>query len=891
MVDGFRLSTALLGSRFGRRLFIMFGLAALLPTAVVFWMTYRTATDDAEQARHAFLREGGKNYALGVYERLQLADRALALADPDALAAGSEAHLAVFFRNVSVAAWPPSPDDRGPAAAQFAAAADTLDRLHVAPGAGAMPTLLRVTGDRVLAGTLDPAFLWGDPSEMSHAMRICMYAGRTRLFCGGHPGTEAGERLVVAGWDLFLRPAFGADDWTAFAVSGPGHSLAHYRGVLVPAAIAVLLLVVLLSSVQIRRVLVPLSDLLRRIQRFEGGKTRLDRQAGEDEFGLLARSFGRMQQRIGRQMDTLRMLSDVDRLIVQGASLQALMDQVAGGMRALSGCRTVCVAVAGGSEAALFVLTHDADATQPMACIDGRVGVPASAEGRWHPVAGLAPGCVRDACQRDGVGVVFVLETAAHPGRVQVVLGFDRRPEEIDGPLLKATKLAEAIPVALAVDEGRRQLVFQARHDPLTLLPNRLATFEAVDAAIEKARRDGTGFAVAFLDLDRFKSINDGLGHASGDALLVAVGERIRDSLLPGDLVGRFGGDEFCVLLAGADTPEAAERAMQRIVDGLSLPVRAAGREFVQRFSAGIAFYPGHGADASTLIRNADVAMYHGKRAGGLALRVFAPEMNDAAQSRLQLEQDLRQAIAEGAIDVHYQPRVDSRDGRIVGAEALARWMHPRSGPVSPGVFIALAEETGLIDDLGELVLRKATGQLAQWTAAGLGLPVVAVNVSSHQLRSRRLADTLRAALDAAGIAPSQLEIEITESMLVRDREAGEHQLQRIRDLGVGIAIDDFGTGYSSLSYLVSLPFDTLKIDRSFVLDLGDGTTPAAAIVRAVVGLTRELGKDVIAEGVEAMAEVDLLAGMGCHTIQGYVYHRPMPADELTALLRARAQG
>ncbi len=878
MPDGPRLSTAILGSRFGRRLFVMFCIAALLPTAIVFWMTYRTATEDAREARHAFLREGGKNYALGVYERLQLADRALALADPDAVAAGDDVHLDVFFSEVSVSALPRD--------ASGLPAANAMDRLRVPEAAPGTPVLLRAAGDRLLAGTLDPAFLWGDPTEMSQAMRICMYAGRIRLFCGGHPGTEAGERLVVADWDLFLRAGFGAAGWTAFAVSGPGHSLAHYRGVLVPAAVAVLLLAVLLSSLQIRRVLGPLADLLRRIQRFEGEGAHLDRRAGEDEFDLLSRSFGRMQVRIGRQMDTLRMLSDIDRLIVQGAPLQALMDQVAGGIRALAGCRSVYLVAIDGHETALFALGHEGTATQRILCLDGRVGVPVAAEGRWHPVARLEPGCVREICERDGVGQVFVLDTAGHPGRVQVVLGFDAVPDGIEGPISQATKLAEAVPVALAVEEGRRQLVFQARHDPLTLLPNRLATLEAVDAAIARAGREGAGFAVAFLDLDRFKSINDGLGHASGDALLVAVGMRIRDCLSPGDLVGRFGGDEFCVLLADAATPDRAERAMQRIVDGLSLPVQAGGREFVQRFSAGIAFYPAHGADASSLIRNADVAMYHGKRAGGRALRVFSPDMNDAAQSRLQLEQDLRQAIAEGAIEVHYQPRVDSRDGRILGAEALARWRHPRHGPVSPAVFIALAEDTGLIDDLGELVLRRACGQLAEWTASGLHLPVVAVNVSSHQLRSRRLVDTLRATLEAAGVDPARLEIEITESMLVRDREAGEHQLQRIAELGVGIAIDDFGTGYSSLSYLVSLPFDTLKIDRSFVLDLGDGTTPAAAIVRAIVGLARELGKDVIAEGVEAEEEVELLAAMGCHVIQGYVYHRPMPAEALAALLR-----
>src|SRR5690606_31848579 len=264
---------------------------------------------------------------------------------------------------------------------------------------------------------------------------------------------------------------------------------------------------------------------------------------------------------------------------------------------------------------------------------------------------------------------------------------------------------------------------------------------------------------------------NDGLGHAFGDEVLIGVGQRLRDGLSADDFVGRFGGDEFCIILPGARDAAAALSAMERIVEVFSRPLEAGGRGFLQRFSAGIAFYPAHGEDASALIRSADVAMYHGKRAGGRALRLFAPEMNLAAQARLQMENDLRQAIATGAIDVHYQPRIDSRNGRITGAEALARWTHPETGPVPASTFIALAEDADLIDDLGAHVLRAACRQLAAWKASGLSLPLVAVNVSSHQLRSRRLVDTVRDAIDAAAIDPSELEIEITESMLVRDIE------------------------------------------------------------------------------------------------------------------------
>src|SRR5690606_37220817 len=438
MADSPRLSTAILGSRFGRRLFIMFCLAALLPTVVVFWMTYRTATDDAEESRRLALREGGKNFALSVFERLQIADGALAAASADRIASGEDRRfLSLYFSDVEVRPGPaPALGDQSAPLQPTAGADESAPRLRVPPTPGGQPQLLRADGDRVLVGTLDPAFLWGDPTEMSQGMRICMYAGRVRLFCGGHPGTEAGDRLLVADWDLFLKAGFGAEPWTAVVVADPGHGLAHYRGVLVPAAIAVLLFALVLSSVQIRRVLVPLSDLLRRIQGFQGDRSPIARQAGEDEFGLLSRTFDRMQQRIGRQIDTLRMLSDVERLILLGAPLPELLQQVAVRMHQLTG-GTACILVPdanGSGNASLFVLQHDAAAMEQVAC-DAPTTLPASSQGQWHQAEEMAPDCLRAACLRNGVREVFVLSTAEDPGRVQVVLGFEARRSDLEGGL------------------------------------------------------------------------------------------------------------------------------------------------------------------------------------------------------------------------------------------------------------------------------------------------------------------------------------------------------------------------------------------------------------------------------------------------------------------------
>ncbi len=877
-----RLLSGIVGSRFGRRLLLMFCLAALAPAAIVFWMTYRTATGDAREARLDALRTGSKDFGLGVLGRLQLADRALAASDPVAVAEGSAGRqLALYFVDVEIA----------PAVGRAAQGASSRLSHGLVAGERVVRLEQTIDGQR-LGGTLNPRFVWGDPDEMGQDMRICVFASGARLFCGGHPGTEAGERLLSQQWELFLRPGFGANSWRVVSVSGTGPGLRHYSGILAPAALAVLLFAVLLSSIQVRRILVPLSDLMRRIDALQGRADAPVAAADGDEFATLSRSFGDMQRRIGLQMETLRTASEAERMILAGESLPATVTLVLREMRRMLGPAVVCIGLLEegpeGDTVTFLADRADGDASGPVERIECTTdgGVTASTEdGDWFAVDVLQDDALQAAFIDAGAREVHVLAPGSAHGGPRALLGV-AAPGSPDGERrAAAARLLETIPIAAAFEERADRLQFQARHDALTGLPNRLATFEAVSAAIAASGQAPARFALIFLDLDRFKSVNDGLGHAFGDELLASVADRLREAVDGGDFVGRFGGDEFCLMLPRGSA-HALERSIARIREAFARPVDAGGRAVLQRFSAGVALHPEHGADASTLIRNADVAMYHGKRAGGNTVQMFAPEMEQRAGARVQMENALRSALAAGALHVHYQPRIDSRDGRIVGVEALARWTHLEWGVVPPATFVPLAEDCGLIEELGASVLRTACAQLAGWKRLGLTPPLLAINVSGMQLRSGQLPETLDAEMRSAGIAAHELEIEITETMLVQDGEA-DRQLQRIRDLGVRIAIDDFGTGYSSLSYLAVLPCDTVKIDRSFVLGLQRGDAAMMAVIRSIIALARDLGKHVVAEGVESMTEVETLAAWGCPVIQGFVYHPPLAPDAIAALLGA----
>ena len=419
--------------------------------------------------------------------------------------------------------------------------------------------------------------------------------------------------------------------------------------------------------------------------------------------------------------------------------------------------------------------------------------------------------------------------------------------------------------------------------DALTGLAGREELRRRIAAQLGGAQRGGAGFAVLCVDLDRFKAVNDTLGHPIGDALLRRVAERLVKAARRDDLVARLGGDEFAIVQVGAGQPEAAEALAGRLVDLVGRAYVVDGHMLNIGCSVGVALAPEDGDDPDTLLKNADLALYRAKADGRGVFRFFKPDMDAKMQARRSLELDLRRALALKEFDLAYQPQVSAHDGRVTGFEALLRWRHPERGQISPADFIPLAEEIGLINPIGEWVLRSACAEAARWPSD----VSLAVNLSPVQFRGAKLASVVTNALAQSGLPAERLELEITEGALLDNTDTVLNMLNTLRSLGVRISMDDFGTGYSSLSYLQKFPFPKIKIDQSFVRSM-DESPDCSAIVRAVIALGRSLGMKTTAEGVETEAQRDRIRAEGCTEIQGYLTGRPMTAEAAAALVRDR---
>ncbi len=432
-----------------------------------------------------------------------------------------------------------------------------------------------------------------------------------------------------------------------------------------------------------------------------------------------------------------------------------------------------------------------------------------------------------------------------------------------------------------SVKEAQAQLDFLAHHDALTRLPNRTLFRDRLGHALIHAQRENNNLAVLFLDLDRFKTINDTLGHPVGDDLLKQAAERMQQAIRADDTLARLGGDEFVLLLEDDSTAHHAVIVAHKLLQIFNRPMFIEDHALTVTASIGIALFPHDGKDVDTLLKHADLAMYQAKQQGRNTYQFFSSGLTTGAFERLIMENALRGAVARNELLLYYQPQINLIDRTLAGVEALVRWQHAELGMVSPGQFIPLAEDMGIIGDIGEWVLNEAVRQMAEWQAQGFDVSRVSVNLSMQQIDREDLAGQVSAALERVSVPAKHLELEVTESMIMRQPEQAMRILDNLRQQGISLSIDDFGTGYSSLAYLKNLPLDRLKIDQSFVQDIGRDEH-GEAIVRVIISLARNLGLEAVAEGVESEEQAQFLEREGCNIAQGYLFARPMPADELT---------
>jgi diguanylate cyclase (GGDEF)-like protein len=607
------------------------------------------------------------------------------------------------------------------------------------------------------------------------------------------------------------------------------------------------------------------------------------------ELREVVESFNEMALALGSDYATHGIIAQIDRSILAGSELEDVMKGVVRGLRSLAPCEAIAVGLfdgAGRETMNVYLLRFPGNRTTFQR---GRLPVPAElrasipdfAVADWAGPLPL-PDRVVMRLRHDKEVRHFTLVPVtgqAEPAGV-VVLAHAEVPELGAEKLERATDLAARLEIAFSSAESNRRLRKLAHSDALTGLPNRHALLTLLTNELEHARRRNTRVAVVFLDLDRFKQVNDTMGHAAGDTLLQSAAERIRNSVREDDTVARHGGDEFSIVLSNISSPNDAGAVARQLIKSLSRGFEIEGKMAFVGASAGISIFPDDGTEPADLLKKADTAMYRAKEEGRSRFAYFEEKMNVEVQRRAALDSELRHAFEHEEFVLHYQPQFDLRTGKIFSVEALVRWQHPQRGLLPPDSFVPFAEESGLIDAIGGWVLKEACLQHQRWRLDGVPIPRVAVNASIRQMRRSNFVRTVQTAVSRAEMPRDSLEIEVTETMFLQGDKATQQVIESLARMGVRFAIDDFGTGYSSFSYLKTVPAAVLKLDRSFISDAANDRD-AGAIVEAMINMARILRKEVVAEGVETVEQLDFLRSLGCERVQGFYFSKALPADEM----------
>jgi len=929
-----RSLSGILTSGVGRRIVGLFILAGILPVIVTALLAYFEIGRGLENQVNQQLREHSKVFGIEVLSRLidasekateiigvvesdhagELAEHTYLLNDFAAISLlrpdGSIERL-YGTDNIPLSAFDPVDGDSEPDSREL--------RISSASVGGGPLLLYALSADEhsggVIAFKVDANKMWALADNSPYSTEFCAFtAAGAPLFCSKEMGSDLHARLIedraaqtnvptdwetdggnylASSWQLFLEGNFAnqpaIDVVAAQSETYALRSIADFKRIFPPALALVIILVGALSLTLIGESLVPLQRLTMVARQFAAGhlESRV-RVRTNDEFAALGDAFNNMASRLGRQIGTMKAMSDIDRLILSGAEFEEVSEALVGHLIDLTGL------------VAAAVIARDADApnlAKMISWFEGdftheRIALPQELGNDWcQPCqVALEEVDVESAPYKDrflafGVGYVVVIPVVLNKELKGILLlGSDSNTELQGSRLELSIDLAGRLAVALASAEREEALYRQAHYDELTGLPNRQLLKDRLEQHLMQARREEHSGAMLFIDLDRFKEINDVFGHSVGDIVLAQAAERILSEVRETDTVARLGGDEFVIVMPNLIGDNVIRSTATRMLTRLGEAFSVRGTEHFLGASIGIVLFPEDGGSVETLLKNADSAMYRAKEAGRSRFEFFSKKLNAESRRKIELERDLRVAVDGSQLDVHYQPQFDLNNGIICGAEALLRWKHGSLGDVSPTEFIQLAEDSGLIVDLGRWVIERTCADLRAILDKGLHPGSMSINVSARQLREASFATDVLESLRRAEIHPGYLQLEITETTVAQNRDTAIKILNHLREAGVQIAIDDFGTGYSSLSYLQQLPFDRIKIDKSFVELIGTSGN-SENICRTIIKMAHELGKESIAEGVETREQADFLIENGCDSVQGYFYSYPLPRDEFVSFV------
>ncbi len=722
-------------------------------------------------------------------------------------------------------------------------------------------------------------------------------------FISGHFKWRSDKVEYLASyWSLFTQADYSIP-YLVIVASQPESDvfspIAAFRTIYVPGLLLTILIVSLFSANQIRRKLAPLvavRDAARRVANGDfSGRLHIN---SDDELAQLGEAFNAMTEKLGNQFTSISTMAEIDRLILSSFDTRYIIATVLDRAGELTPCTIAAVLELDDERPGVGLLSSRVNAAiseteeEQIAITAADIrNLTSNPNGFVLDCLHNCPAYLEPLRQTDGSMRRLVLLPTFVKQRLAAAIVLGYSGEHVPGNEERAQlrKFADHVAVALSNASWEERLYHQAHYDTLTNLPNRALLKDRLEQAIARAQRNHAAVGVIFADLDRFKLVNDSLGHTAGDLLLKKIAAFLLTRVRSVDTIVRFGGDEFVIVIPDiADTDDLASELgsiAEKLLDGTRDELVLGDHKVHTELSIGIAVYPKDGKTADELIKNADTAMYHAKEHGRGCYKFFAPELNASASYRLKMEQELREALENNEFELYYQPKTRCADDELTGAEALIRWNHPQRGLVTPSEFIGLAEETGQILGIGDWVLRTACRQAKAWRDAGLPAIRIAVNLSPRQFRATDIAAKVAQILRTYALDASALELEVTEGSVMEDTVESIEKLKRLTAMGIRLSVDDFGTGYSSLGYLKKLPIDALKIDQSFVVDMMDDSY-AQAIVSTTIVLAHELGLDVVAEGVETDGQKRLLQGWQCDEIQGHLTSEAVSGQQFSDLLR-----